>query len=126
LPPARSIWCRSIPFAHVTGTATLGDATVNVNFAPGSHVAKQYTILTATGGVSGTFGSLVNSNLPSGFKSTLSYDGNDAFLNVALGFTGPSFSGLNGNQQAVANALTNFFNTTGAFRWRSERCRRAA
>ena len=29
-------------------------------FAAGSYVSKEYTILTATGGVSGTFGSLVN------------------------------------------------------------------
>lgn len=100
-------------FTYVTGAATLGGATVNANYASGTYVAKQYTILTATGGVGGTFGALVNSNLPTGFKSTVSYGGNDVFLNVSLGFTGPSFSGLNGNQQGVANALTNFFNTTG-------------
>jgi uncharacterized protein with beta-barrel porin domain len=99
--------------AKVTGTATLGGATVNAVFANGSYVAKQYTILTATGGVSGSFGSLVNTNLPSGFKSTLSYDASDAFLNLALGFAGPSFSGLNGNQQNVGNTLTRFFNSTG-------------
>ena len=34
-------------FAHVTGTATLGGATVNAIYATGSYVAKQYTILTA-------------------------------------------------------------------------------
>ena len=34
-------------FANVTGTATLGGATVNAVFAAGSYVAKQYTILTA-------------------------------------------------------------------------------
>ncbi len=99
-------------FANVTGTATLGGAAVNANFATGSYINKQYTILTATGGVSGTFGALVNSNLPSGFNSTLSYDGNDAYLNLALTFSLPS-SGLNTNQQNVANTLTNYFNTNG-------------
>ena len=42
-------------FTNVTGTATLGGATVNASYANGSYVSKQYTILTATGGVSGTF-----------------------------------------------------------------------
>jgi uncharacterized protein with beta-barrel porin domain len=103
-------------FASVTGTATLGGATVNAMFANGTYVAKQYTILTA-GSVSGMFGSVVNTNLPSGFKTALAYDNNNAYLNLALNFTPPTSpnftSGLNGNQQAVGNALTNFFNTTG-------------
>ena len=104
-------------FAAVTGTATLGGAAVNANYAAGSYVTKQYTILTATGGVSGTFGSLVNTNLPANFTSSLSYDANDAYLKLTLSFippTSPSFGGgLNSNQQAVGNALINFFNTTG-------------
>jgi uncharacterized protein with beta-barrel porin domain len=41
----------------------------------------------------------------------LSYDDNNAYLNLILNFAVPS--GLNGNQQSVANALTNFFNSTG-------------
>jgi autotransporter-associated beta strand protein len=105
-------------FANVTGTATLGGATVNATYASGSYVSKQYTILTA-GVVSGTFGSLVNSNLPANFSTSLSYDAKDAFLNLALNFTpppsgAPGFgTGLNANQQNVGNALTNFFNATG-------------
>ena len=73
-------------FANVTGRATLGGATVNAVFAPGSYVAKQYTILTATGGVTGTFGSLVNTNLPSNFHTALSYDANNAYLDLILNF----------------------------------------
>jgi uncharacterized protein with beta-barrel porin domain len=97
-------------FAGVTGTATLNSAAVNATFANGSYVAKQYTILTATGGVSGTFSGLTNTNLPAGFTASLSYDANDAFLNLALTM---SSSPLNANQRNVANALTNFFNATG-------------
>ena len=101
-------------FASVTGAATLGGATVNANYAAGTYVSKQYTILTTTGGISGTFGSLVNTNLPSDFSTALSYDRNSAYLNLTLNFTNPnSNSGLNGNQQAVGNAVTNFFNTNG-------------
>jgi autotransporter-associated beta strand protein len=109
-------------FANVSGAATLGGATVNATYAAGSYVTKQYTILTA-GSVSGTFGSLVNTNLPSNFTPTLAYDLTHAYLKLTLNFTptptptptpgSPSYTGLNGNQQAVGNALINFFNTTG-------------
>jgi uncharacterized protein with beta-barrel porin domain len=97
-------------FATVTGTASLA-GTVQANFAAGSYVAKQYTILTAAGGVTGTFSGISNVNLPSGATDSLSYTANGVLLNLAPGFTG--FTGLNVNQQNVANALTNFFNTTG-------------
>jgi uncharacterized protein with beta-barrel porin domain len=115
-------------FATVTGAATLGGATVNAQFAAGSYVAKQYTILTA-GSVSGTFNATVaNTNLPSNFQTTLSYSATHAYLNLALNFNPPPppsppgppppsppppTGGLNVNQQHVANALTNFFDTTG-------------
>jgi autotransporter-associated beta strand protein len=97
-------------FANVTGTATLNGATVQASFANGSYVQKRYTIVTATGGVNGTFNPTVsNTNLPAGFTSSLSYDANDAYLQIAFSLP----SGLNANQQAVGNALTNFFNSTG-------------
>src|SRR6202051_3691708 len=93
---------------NVTGTATLGGATVNASFAAGTYVTKQYTIVNATGGVIGTFNGPVNTNLPGGFKSSLSYDGNNAYLNLVLNLTPlnptPNFgNGLNVNQQNVAN-----------------------
>ena len=95
---------------NVTGSATLGGATVSAIFAPGAYVAKQYNILHATS-VSGTFGSVVSTNLPSGFATNISYDASNAFLNLTLGFNVPK--GLNTNQANVGNALTNFFNATG-------------
>jgi uncharacterized protein with beta-barrel porin domain len=93
-----------------TGGASLGGI-VLADFAPGSYVAKQYTILTAPHGISGTFSGLANIGLPSGMTDSLSYSGDSVFLNIALGFG--NFSGLNTNQQNVANALTNSFNTNG-------------
>lgn len=99
-------------FATVSGTATLGGATVSAAFASGTDFHKTYKILTASGGVFGSFGSVVNTNLPPGFKTTLSYDANDAFLNLSLAYASPG-SGLNGNQQAIGNAFANFFNTSG-------------
>ncbi len=80
-------------FTHVTGSATLGGATVAAQFAPGAYVGKRYTILTADGGVSGTFSGPVNTNLPTNFKSSLAHDGNNAYLDLTLDFVQPS--GLN-------------------------------
>jgi uncharacterized protein with beta-barrel porin domain len=99
-------------FAAVTGTANLGGASVNAIYANGTYVAKKYTILSA-GSVSGMFGSVVNTNLPSGFKSTLSYDGTHAYLDLALAFIAPPTTGLSGNQSGVGNALINSFNSNG-------------
>ncbi|MBB4424729.1 YVTN family beta-propeller protein/autotransporter-associated beta strand protein [Bradyrhizobium sp. CIR48] len=102
------------PHANVTGSATLGGATVSAVFAAGSYIEKKYTILSAGGGLSGSFASAVaSSNLPANFKTDLSYDANNAYLNLSLAFVPPPNSGLNGNQQAVANALVNSFDVNG-------------
>jgi len=98
---------------NVSGTATLGGATVNAVFLPGSYVNRQYTIVNATGGVSGTFNPAVTSNMAN-IQSTLSYDAHDAFLNIELKFVPPPGVTLSVNQQNVANTLTNFFNSTGS------------
>lgn len=104
-------------FATVSGNANLGGATVAAMFGAGSYVAKQYTILNA-GSLTGAFGAVANTNLPSGFQTTLSSDATHAYLNLALNFTPgpdtPNFGGgLNVNQQNVGNALINFFNSSG-------------
>jgi len=98
-------------FASVSGAARL-NGTVQANFASGSYVSRQYTILTA-GSISGTFASLVNTNLPSNFHDSLSYDASHAYLDLTLTFSTPQASSLTGNQNNVANALINYFNTTG-------------
>ncbi|MCC8983156.1 autotransporter outer membrane beta-barrel domain-containing protein, partial [Bradyrhizobium acaciae] len=100
----------------LNANATLGGATVNAVFANGGYISRQYTILTAAGGISGTFASTIaNTNLPQNFSDTLSYDATHAYLNLTLGFTPPpNFGGgLSINQQNVANTLVNYFNTTG-------------
>jgi T5SS/PEP-CTERM-associated repeat protein/autotransporter-associated beta strand protein len=96
--------------AHVTGSATL-NGTVKATFAAGSYIAKLYTILTTTTGRTGTFSSLVNTGMPASISDTLSYDADNAYLNVTLNFAIPG--GLNVNQQNVGNTLTNFFNAAG-------------
>jgi hypothetical protein len=88
-------------------------------FGPGSYIARTYTILSAAGGRSGTFGSLTTSGLPAGFAAALSYTGTDAILNLTATLgqpTGPSAlgaTGLSGNQFNVANSLNSFFNNGG-------------
>jgi autotransporter-associated beta strand protein len=105
-------------FANVTGRATLGGATVNAAYTPGTFVSKQYTILNATS-IGGTFATLVNTSLPNGFSTSLSYDRTHAFLNLTLNLVPPSSptngggDALGNNQRNVANALINFFNTAG-------------
>jgi autotransporter-associated beta strand protein len=94
----------------VTGTATLGGATVAASFDPGAYVSKRYTILSAGGGVSGAFGALTETNLPPGFSSDLSYDANDVYLDLSMALP----AGLNLNQQRVGAALANAFNASGS------------
>lgn len=97
-------------FTRVTGTATLGGASVVAQFAPSSYIKKRYIILTADGGVSGTFSGPVNTNLPQNLKSALAHDGNNAYLDLALSYRQ---DGLNVNQQNTTATLVNFFNATG-------------
>ncbi|WP_346296937.1 autotransporter-associated beta strand repeat-containing protein [Rhodopseudomonas sp. P1] len=101
---------------NVTGRATLA-GTVQASYASGSYISKRYTIVNAGGGVAGTFGALVDTNLPANFTSALAYDANNAYLNLALAFvppTAPDYgNGLSRNQQQVAGVLVNSFNVAG-------------
>ncbi|WP_158667631.1 autotransporter outer membrane beta-barrel domain-containing protein [Bradyrhizobium guangdongense] len=95
--------------ANVSGTATLTGAGVQVMVTPGGTVAKQSTILHAAGGLGGTaFAGASATN----FVASLSYTPTDVLLNLsaALG----AGTGLNVNQQNVADALNNAFNKGGA------------
>ncbi|PJG51072.1 autotransporter domain-containing protein [Bradyrhizobium forestalis] len=92
--------------AVVTGTATLGGATVVV--VPTGSIAKHYTILNA-GTLPDTFNPVV-AGLSPNLHATLSSDLHNVYLDLALGYSG----GLNINQQNVANVLTNHFNSTGS------------
>jgi uncharacterized protein with beta-barrel porin domain len=97
--------------ANVGGTAMLTGGMVETQLAA-SYLSKQYTILTATGGLGGTtFAGLTNTNLPAGASDSLSYDARHVYLNLSPGFA--TYTGLGGNGQAVANTLTSTFNTSG-------------
>jgi outer membrane autotransporter protein len=74
-----------------TGTATLNGGTVKVLAGAGSYAPQtDYTILTASGGRTGTFAG-VNSNLAF-LKPSLAYDANNAYLTMKR--NDASFSGI--------------------------------
>lgn len=96
---------------NVTGVATLGGS-VNFIAEPGSYAAQQtYTILNATGGVTGTYlGPLFNYAF---LFPSLSYDANNVYLTVARSFTRGAQTP---NQAAVGAALdANATTATGSF-----------
>jgi len=103
---------------NVGGAAAIQGGTVQVQAAAGSYAnSTTYTILRATGGVSGTY-SGVSSNFAF-LTPSLSYDANDVFLTLALpsqnAFT-PTFLALTPNQKAVGTALNqSFANASGDF-----------
>jgi outer membrane autotransporter protein len=92
---------------NAVGTATLA-GTVAVSYL-GGKLARNYTILSAAAGRTGTFDSLVTPNLPGFVTASLGYTPTDVQLNLASGIG--QISGLTRNQSAVAAALDNAFNS---------------
>jgi autotransporter-associated beta strand protein len=88
----------------VTGTATLNGGTVAVQAATGSYARNtSYTILSATGGVSGTY-SGVTSNLAF-LTLSLSYSSNAVMLSLLSSTNSFQSGGQTPNQKAVGAAL---------------------
>ncbi|MBI2737924.1 MAG: autotransporter-associated beta strand repeat-containing protein, partial [Rhodospirillales bacterium] len=102
---------------NVSGTATISNGVaVQVTAASGNYAnSTTYTILNATGGVTGTYSS-VTSNFAF-LTPSLSYNANNVFLTLAL--QGAAFSGFGGNtvnQRAVGSALDqSYASATGDF-----------
>jgi outer membrane autotransporter protein len=87
-----------------TGTATIAGGTVQVIedlgvYAPPLH----YTILTANGGVTGTFAGAVSQF--AFLTPTLTYDANDVFLTLSRNASGFAGAGRTSNQRGVGAAL---------------------
>ena len=92
---------------QVTGVARLA-GTAQTVFQPGI-LSTHYTLLRATGGLSGTFDSLMTQNKPSFLTASLTYSATDVLL--SLQSTMSSTPGLNGNQTAVSHVLDANFNS---------------
>ena len=85
-----------------TGTATINGGTVKVLAGAGNYApATTYTILTANGGRTGTFGG-VTSNLAF-LDPTLSYDPNNVYLKLTRNSIGFANVGITPNQIATGN-----------------------
>jgi outer membrane autotransporter protein len=76
------------------------------------NLARSYTILSAAGGLSGTFdATMATMATPALFTPTLTYSPTDVQLNITS--TISQIAGLTRNQSAVAAALDNAFNSFG-------------
>jgi subtilase-type serine protease len=91
----------------VNGQARLAGTALTV-FQPGITFAKSYTLLSATNGLTGTFGTLSAQNLPGFLRASLGYSPTDVTLNLRASIA--EGSGLGGHQLAVGRALDTAFN----------------
>ena len=87
----------------VNGVARLA-GTMQTVFQPGTGFSKSYNLVTATGGLTGTFSTLSTENLPAFLSASLAYGSTNVTLNLqsSLG----SMSGLGGNQSPSARRST--------------------
>lgn len=92
----------------VNGVARLA-GTMQTVFQTGTGFSKSYNLVTATGGLTGTFNTLSTQNLPAFLSASLAYGSNDVTLNLQSSLS--SLSGLGGNQSAVGQALDGAFNS---------------
>ena len=92
--------------ASVSGNAGINGA-LQVNAASGAYtIGTRYTLLTASGGVSGTFASLATTGLPGYEKGRVSYDANDVFLFIDPNALTPLLpTGASANQLALAGGI---------------------
>jgi len=89
---------------HATGTATLTGGQVAVSYAPGTYLpGMSYTLLTADGGITGTFDSQTDTLGTLFMEAGLSYDTNHVTLNL-IQFRDFSAIAATQNQIAAANA----------------------
>ena len=95
---------------QVNGVARLA-GTAQAVFQPGTYSRSSYTLLTASGGLTGTFSTLTTQNLPAFLTASLGYSANSVTLSLQSGMG--QLSGLGGNELAVANVLDNAFNSGG-------------
>lgn len=93
---------------QVNGVARLA-GTAQAVFQSGTYSPSAYTLLTATGGLTGTFDSLATQNLPAFLSANLGYGTNSVTLSLQSNMA--QLAGVTGNQAAVANVLDYAFNS---------------
>jgi uncharacterized protein with beta-barrel porin domain len=107
-------------FTQVNGSANIQSGAFAAAAFQGTTFNSQYTILSATGGVTGKFQPLLSNSAV--IKANLSYTADDVILNLTSNFAGgggnsggnnSGLPNLTRNQTAVAAALDNAFNNGG-------------
>ena len=93
---------------NVSGTATL-NGTLNAVFGPGAYTSNSYTVLSATGGRSGTFSGFTTEGLPPFLSASLGYTTTDVLLVTLVSKIG-DVTGLTFNERSVARAQDSAFN----------------
>jgi len=89
-----------------TGTAAIA-GTLNATFATGTYASTQYTLVTSTGALSGTFANYNVTGQPGNFTSALSYNANNVFLNLsAVTFSSGSTTNVNSGTVTVSGNQT--------------------
>ncbi|MGZ5911117.1 MAG: autotransporter domain-containing protein, partial [Reyranella sp.] len=91
----------------VNGQARLAGTALTV-FQPGITFAKSYTLVSASNGLTGTFGTLATQNLPGFLSGSLGYSPTSVTLNLQASLAG--LSGLGDHQRSVGRALDTAFN----------------
>lgn len=87
------------------GTATLS-GTLRANGTGGAYtVGTRYTVMAATGGLSGTFGNLAISGNFGFTRPHIEYDANNVYLVLDLASVASALNGGTPNQRAVAGAV---------------------
>ena len=94
---------------YVDGAARLA-GTVAPIFYPGD-LTRSYTLVTASGEITGTFDTLAPMGLPSFVSTSLSYTGTEVDLHLMAEMA--QVRGLTANQHAVGGALDRAFNVGG-------------
>ena len=91
----------------VNGQARLA-GTAQALFQSGTSFSKSYNLLTATGGLTGTFNTLSTQNLPAFLSTSLGYSATNVTLNLQASLA--RLSGLGDHQRSVGRALDTAFN----------------
>jgi outer membrane autotransporter protein len=87
------------------GTASLGGTLTAVGLGGIYTIGTKYTVLNATGGVSGTFSGLTISGSFGATKPHIEYDANNVYLVLDPNAISPFLVGATPNQRAVAGAV---------------------
>jgi autotransporter-associated beta strand protein len=90
----------------VSGTATIAGNLI-ASFQGGAYSTSNYTLLSAAGGISGTFASFNMPGLPAGFRARLNYDANTVSLQLQRSELVPLLGSGTLNQVNLARGIDN-------------------